>query len=606
MNENPATRKSLAQNLIRDRFVLLYLAVAVVEALAYGVPLLPRAQLAELGRSALLIPFIALATIAAFDGLHTITEPNERRFWVFIGAAFSVWLVTAVVITAVHAVRWTVLHDVLFDAAHMLFYAPLLMGFEYRPHVPSARLPRQIEISRQLRWLGLTCLFLGWFSYFVIIPVQFDPSFYESLLPSALLYMTVDVVLIVRLVMSCAVSTTVRWKRIYGAMIGAAVMLLVTDTLETGWHAGWFDMADGTWTDFAWALPPLLFLAAIRLRRQPADGGPAERPRSRDEARDLEPERAGSLLISAAASFPIANVAQQTLADISGPLERAQDSAALLGMLTMAALAAAAYYVLERDRSAAERTHDRLESRLREATTLAAVSRLAAVAVRETNAHITSARIGLDHTLDALPPGHEGRETLGDTRVHLDRLYTFVQYLKAISRQLPLRPQARDLNGTILELTPAIREFASGPVTLDLKLGPDAGHVLADPGAIRDVLLTLAENAREAMPNGGTFTIQTGRLDVKGRQAVSRAIRPGLYGRLAVHDTGLGMSRDMVNHAFEPFYNARDTGHGRGLGLASVYAIVAQHGGTVTVESEVDAGTSFEILLPAAGRAPAS
>jgi signal transduction histidine kinase len=599
MNEHPSTRKSVAQHLMRDRFVLLFLAVAGVEILVYGVPLLPHLQLEEFGRSAYLIPFIAIATIAAFDGLHTITEPNERRFWIFIGIAFSVWLATAVFRSAVQAVTWTVVNDVLFDGAYMLFYAPLLMGFEYRPHVPSARLPRQIEISRHLRWLGLTCLFCGWFWYFVIIPVQFDPSFYESLLPSALLYVTADVVLTVRVVMSFAASSTVRWKRVYVALIGAALMLLVTDTLEACRHAGWFEMADGTWIDFAWAVPPLLFLVATRLRRQPNDAGLPERAGARDEARDLEPERAGSLLISSAASFPIANVAQQTLADISGPLEQAQDSAALLGMLTMAALAAAAYYVLERDRSATERTRDTLESRLREASTLAAVSRLAAVAVRETNAHVTGARAGLDYALDRLAPGHEARDTLSDTRIHLDLLYAFVQHLKAISRQLPLRPASRDLNGTILELAPAIRDFASGPVSLDLKLGPGAGTVMADPGAIREVLLTLAENAREAMPNGGTFTIQTSRLDLKGRQAVARAVRPGPYGLIAVRDTGLGMSRDMVSHAFEPFYNSRDTGHGRGLGLASIYAVVAQHGGTVTVESQIDTGTSFEILLPA-------
>jgi len=121
---------------------------------------------------------------------------------------------------------------------------------------------------------------------------------------------------------------------------------------------------------------------------------------------------------------------------------------------------------------------------------------------------------------------------------------------------------------------------------------------MADPGALHDVLLTLAENACEAMPNGGTFTIFTSRLNLKGRQAIARAVRPGVYGLIVVRDTGLGMSRDMVSHAFEPFYGTRDNGHGRGLGLATVHAAIAQHGGTVSVQSASPGGTTFEILLP--------
>jgi signal transduction histidine kinase len=589
----------VAAYLARDRFIQLFAAAFLAEFVVYAVPLLPPPRLAEFGVAPFMLPFVGIAVMAAFEGLHRLGHRNERLFWRFVGAGFGVWLATLSGVAALHASEWTVVRKVLTDAAYMLFYAPLLMGLEYRPHVPAVQLPRQIEISRLLRWAGLTCLVLSWFAYFVAIPVWFDQAFYETMLPSSLLFMLADGYLVIRFAMAGVATPDRRWRFIYGGLAAGALALLGTDALDAAGYAGLLSLPDGALTDLIWVAPIAVFVAAFRLREAPlvgANGHAAER----DEARDLEPERAGSLLVSAAASFPVVHIVLQSVTQLARPLQQAQDSAALLGMLLMAGLAAVAYYVLERDRSAAEQAHEAMEGRLREASTLAAVSRLAAATSRELGSALMTARVGVERAHDGLPPSHPDRDTLTQASRALESVQAFTHTLRAIGRQLPIHPARHGLNESVLDLAPAVRDGAGPRVTLDLRLGPSAGTVLVDGAALRQVLLTLADHARRAMPDGGTFTVETDHVELKEREAVSRAARPGRYGRVRVSDTGREISRETLMHLFEPFFAVSDGAYGPGLSLAAAHALVSQHGGILSASSAAGRGTTFEILLPSA------
>jgi hypothetical protein len=164
-------------------------------------------------------------------------------------------------------------------------------------------------------------------------------------------------------------------------------------------------------------------------------------------------------------------------------------------------------------------------------------------------------------------------------------------------------PQARiiDLNQVVISLGTMTRRLLGEEIELDIKLAPDLGSVNADAGRIEQVLLNLAVNSRDAMPQGGTVTIETANEVV----TTAGAVKPGSYVVLTVKDTGTGMDAATKAHAFEPFFTTKRAGSGTGLGLYTVAGIVKQSGGAVELNSQPGSGTSFRVYLPRVDRAPA-
>jgi CheY-like chemotaxis protein len=182
-----------------------------------------------------------------------------------------------------------------------------------------------------------------------------------------------------------------------------------------------------------------------------------------------------------------------------------------------------------------------------------------------------------------------------------------VAQLLAFSRKQIIDPQVLDLNAVVAQTDKMLQRTLGEDIKIRTLLASDLWPIKVDPAQIEQTLVNLAVNARDAMPAGGQLTIETANVVLdKDYVAQHFETRPGQYVLLAVSDTGMGMSRDVLAHIFEPFFTTKEQGKGTGLGLATVFGIVKQNGGDIQVYSEEGVGTTFKIYLPRAEAAPAA
>jgi PAS domain S-box-containing protein len=233
-----------------------------------------------------------------------------------------------------------------------------------------------------------------------------------------------------------------------------------------------------------------------------------------------------------------------------------------------------------------------LQEELRQAQKMEAVGRLAGGIAHDFNNLLTT-MLGYASLLQSeLPAGGPEHESVLEIRAAAERAARLTQQLLAFSRKQVLSPHVLSLNGLIDGAASMLRHLIGENVDLVTRLDPELPTVRADRGQLEQVIVNLAINARDAMPDGGTLTIET------------RAARPedavgGRWVGLTVSDTGTGIEPDVQARMFDPFFTTKAKGKGTGLGLSTVYGIVKQSGGTITVSSERGAGASFRILLPA-------
>lgn len=240
-----------------------------------------------------------------------------------------------------------------------------------------------------------------------------------------------------------------------------------------------------------------------------------------------------------------------------------------------------------------------LEARLRQAQKMEAVGRLAGGIAHDFN-NMLAVINGYSELLlrdPALTPRTVTQ--IAAVREAGERAARLTRQLLAFSRQQVLAPEVLDLDATIYELSGMLQRLIGEDIDVTIRRDPDLGSVRADPGQMEQVLLNLAVNARDAMPQGGRLTIATENVDVDPTQTLLTAgIQPGRYVVLSLTDTGHGMPPAVQQRIFDPFFTTKEVGKGTGLGLSTVLGIVEQSGGHIAVESEVGRGTTFRIYLP--------
>jgi two-component system, cell cycle sensor histidine kinase and response regulator CckA len=245
-----------------------------------------------------------------------------------------------------------------------------------------------------------------------------------------------------------------------------------------------------------------------------------------------------------------------------------------------------------------------LEERLRQSQKMEAVGRLAGGVAHDFN-NLLTVIMGYSQILnDGLPAGSRLKDATTQIRSAADRAAGITRQLLAFSRKQVLSPRVIDLNDVMLNLDTMLRRLIGEDVEVLTVPGRDLGSVRADPGQIEQVIMNLALNARDAMPNGGKLTLETENMELDDSYAREHEpLQPGRYVMLAVSDTGTGMSPDTQAHIFEPFFTTKEVGKGTGLGLSMVYGIVKQSGGYIWVYSEPGRGTTFKIYLPRVAQA---
>jgi len=239
-----------------------------------------------------------------------------------------------------------------------------------------------------------------------------------------------------------------------------------------------------------------------------------------------------------------------------------------------------------------------LEERLRQSQKMEAIGTLAGGVAHDFN-NILMVISGYSSVLsDALVTDPKLRGHVEQIQKASERAASLTRQLLAFSRKQAIQPVPLNLNGVIGGIEKLLHRLISENITISTQLSSQLGTVLADAGQIEQVILNLAVNARDAMPQGGRFTLETRNVEFADSVTAPNPVKPGRYVEFIVTDTGIGMGMEVQAHVFEPFFTTKPSGKGTGLGLSTVYGIVQQANGHITFTSQPGGGTTFRIYFP--------
>ena len=252
-----------------------------------------------------------------------------------------------------------------------------------------------------------------------------------------------------------------------------------------------------------------------------------------------------------------------------------------------------------RERADWRRESQEREAELRQAHKMEAVGRLAGGVAHDFNNVLTAIFGYADLLLEQFTEDDPRRADVQEIRRSAERAAGLTRQLLAFSRKQMMQPRVLNLNEVIESLRKLVARLVGEDVALEFRPCADLWPVRADPGQVEQVLMNLAANARDAMPEGGTLTVETCNVLFEEEDQRNRpGLRIGSYAVMIVTDTGMGIPPGVRTHMFEPFFTTKEAGKGTGLGLATVYGIIKQSGGGIYADSEEGKGTRFVIYLP--------
>ena len=246
----------------------------------------------------------------------------------------------------------------------------------------------------------------------------------------------------------------------------------------------------------------------------------------------------------------------------------------------------------------AERALRASEQQLRQSQKLEAIGRLAGGIAHDFNNLLTVIRVHNEFRASGTGSPAEQQEDSTEIARAVSRAELLTRQLLAFGRKQMLQPKVIDMNSALGENLSMLRRLISENVGLVTSFAPDVWPVRADPGQISQVIVNLVVNARDAMPSGGMLRIETDNVSIGEEEMSERGVAERDFVRVRIADDGAGMDAETLSRLFEPFFTTKELGKGSGLGLSTVYGIIRQSGGFITVESAVGEGSRFDIFLP--------
>ena len=251
------------------------------------------------------------------------------------------------------------------------------------------------------------------------------------------------------------------------------------------------------------------------------------------------------------------------------------------------------------ERKKAEDEKKKIEEQLWQAQKMEAIGRLSGGIAHDFNNMLTSILGNAELALMCMGADDSSRELLEDIKLAGEKAAILTRQLLAFSRKQVIQPQIFNLNEVVHEMDNMLRRLIGEDIDLETRLSPDLGMVETDPGQVEQIIMNLAVNARDAMPEGGRLTIETADVELDKKYAASHfPVIPGHYEMISVSDTGVGIPKEIQSEIFDPFFTTKEKGKGTGLGLSIVYGIVKQSNGYIWVYSEPGKGAAFKIYLP--------
>jgi signal transduction histidine kinase/CheY-like chemotaxis protein len=253
------------------------------------------------------------------------------------------------------------------------------------------------------------------------------------------------------------------------------------------------------------------------------------------------------------------------------------------------------------DRKKSDEEREKLRSQLLASQKMETVGILAGGIAHDFN-NILTTILGYSQIMALkLKESHPMREMVNEIYDAADRAAGLTRQLLAFSRKQVMEMKVVNLNSIVSNISRMLGRLIGENIQLHLTLAESLGNIRADAGQIEQVIMNLVVNARDAMPNGGTLTIETGQIELDEKYTARRPeVQPGLYAMITVTDNGVGILPEIQDKIFEPFFTTKKRGEGTGLGLSTVYGIVRQHNGHIYVYSEPGRGTTFKIYVPVA------